>query len=72
MDSVFAWITQNWVEILASALGLLGIFLQIRQNHWYWLTSIIMVSLYIVVFYNARFYADMSFLFYYLCISIYG
>ncbi|HNQ67679.1 MAG TPA: nicotinamide riboside transporter PnuC [Bacteroidales bacterium] len=72
MDSVFAWITQNWVEILASALGLLGIFLQIRQNHWYWLTSIIMVSLYIVVFYNTRFYADMSFQFYYLCISIYG
>ena len=31
-----------------------------------------MVSLYIVVFYKSRFYADMSFQFYYLLISIYG
>ncbi|HOZ29945.1 MAG TPA: nicotinamide riboside transporter PnuC [Bacteroidales bacterium] len=72
MDSVYVWIIQNWIEISAATLGLVGIFLQIRQSHWYWLTSIIMVSLFIVVFYNSRFYADMSFQFYYLTVSIYG
>lgn len=62
----------NWVEIIAATLGLLGIGLQIKQSHWYWLTSILMVSLYIFVFYQSKFYADMSFQFYYLIVSIYG
>ncbi|MDD3859406.1 MAG: nicotinamide riboside transporter PnuC [Bacteroidales bacterium] len=72
MDFVLEWLNLNWIEVTAAALGLFGIFLQIRQNHWYWLTSIIMVSFYIVVFYDSRFYADMSFQFYYLIVSIYG
>ena len=62
----------NWVEIIAAALGLIGIGLQIKQSHWYWLTSILMVTLYIYVFYQSKFYADMSFQFYYLAVSIYG
>ena len=62
----------DWIEIIAAALGLIGIGLQIKQSHWYWLTSILMVLLYIYVFYNAKFYADMSFQFYYLAVSIYG
>lgn len=62
----------NWVEIIAAALGLIGIGLQIKQSHWYWLTSILMVTLYIFVFYHSKFYADMSFQFYYLIVSIYG
>ena len=62
----------NWVEIIAAALGLFGIGLQIKQSHWYWLTSILMVTLYIYVFYQSKFYADMSFQFYYLIVSIYG
>lgn len=62
----------NWVEIIAAALGLIGIGLQIKQSHWYWLTSTLMVTLYIYVFYQSKFYADMSFQFYYLIVSIYG
>ena len=62
----------DWVEIIAAILGLVGIGLQIKQSHWYWLTSILMVLLYIYVFYQAKFYADMSFQFYYLAVSIYG
>ena len=62
----------DWVEIIAAILGLAGIGLQIKQSHWYWLTSILMVLLYIYVFYQAKFYADMSFQVYYLIISIYG
>ena len=62
----------DWVEIIAAILGLVGIGLQIKQSHWYWLTSILMVLLYIYVFYQAKFYADMSFQIYYLIISIYG
>jgi len=66
------WIFEHLIEIIASILGLIGIFLQIKQNSWYWLISILMVILYIHVFYESKFYADMTFQFYYLGISIYG
>ncbi|HOK38296.1 MAG TPA: nicotinamide riboside transporter PnuC [Bacteroidales bacterium] len=72
MDCILSWIAQNYIELLAASLGLIGIFLQIKQNPWYWFTSIIMVVLYIFVFYFSKFYADMSFQFYYLGVSIYG
>jgi len=72
MDIIFNWIQQNWFETTAALLGLVGIFLQIKQNHWYWLTAIVMVCMYIVVFYDSKFYADMSFQFYYLFVSVYG
>lgn len=72
MTFIFDWILQHWIETIAAVLGLVGVFLQIKQNHWYWLTSIIMVSMYIVVYYDSKFYADMSFMLYYLIISVYG
>jgi nicotinamide mononucleotide transporter len=72
MEFVFDWLSKNWVESIAAVLGLIGIFLQIRQNHWYWLSAIIMVIMYIFVFYKSKFYADMSFQFYYLFVSGYG
>ncbi len=72
MIQIVNWIVNNWVEVLAAFLGLLGIFLQIKQNAWYWFTAIVMVLLYIYVFYYSGFYADMSFQFYYLIVSIYG
>lgn len=72
MDNFISWVLENWIEITAAILGLIGIFLQIKQNPWYWLTSIIMVILYMFVFFQSKFYADMSFQFYYLIVSIYG
>ncbi|MCK9256040.1 MAG: nicotinamide riboside transporter PnuC [Bacteroidales bacterium] len=72
MIQISNWLVSNWVETLAAFLGLLGIFLQIKQNAWYWFTAIIMVILYIYVFFVSGFYADMSFQFYYLFVSIYG
>jgi nicotinamide mononucleotide transporter len=72
MNLIFDWIIKNWVETSAAALGLVGIYLQIKQNPWYWLSAILMVLLYIYVFYVSGFYADMSFQFYYLVVGIYG
>jgi nicotinamide mononucleotide transporter len=72
MDIVFQWLSINWFETIAALLGLIGIFLQIKQNAWYWAISIVMVLMYIVVFFESKFYADMSFQFYYLVISFYG
>lgn len=72
MNQITDWLTINWVETIAALLGLIGIYLQIKQNPWYWFSALIMVLMYIFVFYQAGFYADMSFQFYYLIVSIYG
>lgn len=72
MDLVLDWITENYFELIASGLGFIAIFLQIRQNVWYWLVSIIMVSMYIYIYIASKLYADMSLQVYYLIISFYG
>jgi nicotinamide mononucleotide transporter len=72
MSQVIDWIIQHYFELLASALGFIAIFLQIKQNVWYWFVSIIMVSMYIYIYIEAKLYADMSLQVYYLFISFYG
>jgi len=72
MDIIGNWIAQHYFELVASGLGFIAIFLQIKQNVWYWLISIIMVSMYIYIYIDARLYADMSLQVYYLVISFYG
>ncbi len=70
--SIVEYVSGNSVELLAMALGMVSIVLQIKQNLWLWPVNIIMVSLYIFVFLEARLYADMSLQVYYLIMSIYG
>ena len=72
MDVFYQWIIDNYFEVIAASLGFVAIFLQIKQNVWYWLVSIIMVSMYIYIYIQARLYADMSLQVYYLGISFYG
>lgn len=66
------WIVSHSFELTAASLGFVSIYLQIKQNVWYWLVSIIMVSMYIYIYIQARLYADMSLQVYYLVISFYG
>jgi len=72
MPEIAEWIRLHWVELSGAILGLWSIYLQIVRKPLYWPVSIVMVILYIFVYYNAGIYADMSFQFYYLAISIYG
>ncbi len=72
MNVIVSWIAENYFELIASGIGFVAIFLQIKQNVWYWLVSIIMVSMYIYIYIDAKLYADMSLQFYYLVISFYG
>lgn len=72
MDNILQWIIENWFELSAAALGFIAIFLQIKQNAWYWGVSIVMVSMYIFVYIEAKLYADMSLQVYYLIVGFYG
>ena len=52
--------------------GIVSVFLSTRQNIWSWPTAIVNVTLYSLVFYGAKLYADMGLQVVYLILSIYG
>lgn len=60
------------LEIVAAAFGALAVYLAARENIWNWPTAIINVSLYTIVFFQSRLYADMGLQVVYLALSIYG
>ncbi|MBN2893315.1 MAG: nicotinamide mononucleotide transporter [Bacteroidales bacterium] len=66
------WIVENWVEIFGAIAGLLYIFLSIKEKILLWPIGIITSTVYIYVFFQSKFYADMSLQFYYVFVSIYG
>jgi nicotinamide mononucleotide transporter len=60
------------VEIAAFVFTLICVALTVRQNIWCWPTGIIGVSLYAVVFYQSKLYADMGLQAVYFVVSFYG
>ncbi|HKK42507.1 MAG TPA: nicotinamide riboside transporter PnuC [Bacteroidales bacterium] len=72
MELVFAWITNNYIEVFGAVTGILYVFLEIRQTIWLWPVGIVTSAVYIWVFFTSKFYADMSLQVYYLVISCLG
>ncbi len=66
------FIQNNIVEIVAAILGLLFIYLEIKENKWLWITGLLTSFFYIYVFFIAKLYADMSLQLYYVAVSVYG
>lgn len=66
------WIAEHWVEILGVVFSLSYLYFSIRQNILLWPMGIISAILYMVVFFQSKFYADMGLNGYYFIISIYG
>lgn len=62
----------NLLEAAAVALGIVSVYLSIRQNIWSWPTAIANVLLYTAVFHGARLYADMGLQVVYAVINGYG
>ena len=62
----------SWIEIVAVVVSAIGVYLSVRQNIWSWPVGIVGVSLYIVVFFGAKLYADMGLQVVYVVISLYG
>lgn len=69
---IWGWVLSHWVELVGALAGMVYIFLEIRQNAWLWPVGIVTALFYILVFFQAKFYADMSLQVYYVAISIYG
>jgi nicotinamide mononucleotide transporter len=62
----------NRFEILAVVFGIVSVYLSTREKIWSWPTALVNVSLYFVVFYEAKLYADMGLQVVYFALSLYG
>lgn len=59
-------------EILAVLFGIVSVWLSVRENIWSWPTAIVNVALYILVFWQAKLYADMGLQVIYIALNAYG
>jgi nicotinamide mononucleotide transporter len=62
----------NSIEIVAAIIGLVSVWLTVKENIWCWPTGIVMVFLYIFIFYEARLYSDAILQVIYVFLQIYG
>jgi len=69
---IIDYVKINWVEIVGAILSLIYLYLSIKQKVGLWFFGIISSLFYIVIFFQTKFYADMSLQFYYVVISVYG
>ena len=60
------------LELIGVVVGLIYLYLEYHANIWLWAANIVMPAIYIFVYHDAGFYADMGINIYYLIISIYG
>ncbi len=72
IDILKEWLSGNYIELSGAILGLAYIVFSIRQNIFTWPTGLFTSLLYVAVFYQSGFYADMGLQVYYVVISIYG
>ncbi|MDO5664847.1 MAG: nicotinamide riboside transporter PnuC [Bacteroidia bacterium] len=60
------------LEIIGAIIGLIYLYLEYKANKWLWLFGVIMPMVYVFIFYQSKFYADMGINIYYFFASIYG
>ncbi len=59
-------------ELVAVVVTLAAVYLTTRQNIWCWPLGMVSVTLYALVFHQARLYADMGLQGLYLALAVYG
>jgi nicotinamide mononucleotide transporter len=69
---MFSWLASHYIEVLGVVFSLFYLYFSIRQNILLWPMGIISALLYMLVFFQSKFYADMALNGYYFVISIYG
>jgi nicotinamide mononucleotide transporter len=66
------WLSGHYIEALGAILGIVYIILSIKQNIYTWPAGILSSALYVIVFFQSKFYAGMGLQVYYVAVSIYG
>ncbi len=73
IDSIAAFLgAMNHLELAATLIGLVSVVLTVRQNIWCWPTGLVMVTLYIFIFKEAKLYSDMGLQVVYIFMQLYG
>ena len=49
----------SWLELIAAGLGIVAVWLTVRQNPWCWPIGLLMVLLYAWLFYDWRLYSNL-------------
>ncbi|HEK0908307.1 nicotinamide riboside transporter PnuC [Pseudomonas parafulva] len=60
------------LELFAAALGVIAVWLTVRQNIWCWPIGLVMVLLYSWIFYDVKLYSDMLLQVVYAVLNLYG
>lgn len=77
MDVVFKELG-DWLKSLSiletggMVAGIVAVYLAAKKNIWSWPIGIINVAIYIIVFFEAKLYADMGLQFYFMGTNLYG
>lgn len=72
MDLVINYLAEHWVEVAGAVLSFIYLYLSINQKIGLWIFGFLCSALYVVVFFQSKFYAGMTLQLYYLGVSIYG
>ena len=72
MNEIINYIHENWMDVLGAMLGLLYLYLEMKENIWMWIVGTVMPMIYIFVLYKAGIYADCGMEVYYFLAGIYG
>ena len=59
-------------EIIGTVLGVIGVWLMIRQNIWGWPVGLVQVAVYAWVFFDTRLYSDAILQIFFFAIQAYG
>lgn len=62
----------EWIEVIATILALIYLYLEVKEKKALWLFGILSSAIYAYVYFNSQFYADFGLMIYYVIISIYG
>lgn len=60
------------VELFAAALGVIAVWLTVRQNPWCWPIGLVTVVIYIWIFFDVKLYSDMLLNALYAVLQVYG
>ena len=72
LESFISWFSGNYVEVIGVITSLIYLYFSVRQIIWLWPFGILSSALFIFIFFNNKFYADMGLQVYYLAVSVYG
>ncbi len=73
IETLSTWLQeQSLLETIGVITGILCVYLAAKNNIWSWPIAIVSVGIYIVIFLEAKLYADTGLQVYFLAMNIYG